>query len=460
MDKPIVASVWTPESVAELPDTSFLLFTESKLKLVPYKDKDGTFSETNFLHGIASVQKDQLSEQEQGAFLRKARRIASENKVDLSEYFLDDMNLAGPLFDEWAFHTAVEFNRGAFKNSYLAEELDLYGRKLAQVLTKRRSIGTSVRQYDEDGNPTLQQNKDTYVTDSEYIYHDGLVVRRKYTSKDSGRTETTYSNIPAGSGIQSSPNEVSDMAEEREGEEFVEILSEEIEILLETEPDTEFFTAESFVERATEGEDEVKTTTALTGLFVAESIKEQSGIISFDVPLFVLDDLTANNNRYTAECARNLTKDLAAILQGQGSKNYGERSAAGIMLRENFDGIAADMRVSHDSRFGKSNEILEIAGRVTGGYVSKIEGKATFILKGETLKTRAGQDVAALLGQRPPLLRGVSLFGLPTEYAENDQGGHDINRLHLLGADFTNEGANLRQFASANSAGFMNVVAA
>ena len=130
------------------------------------------------------------------------------------------------------------------------------------------------------------------------------------------------------------------------------------------------------------------------------------------------------------------------------------------MLRENFDGIAADMRVSHDSRFGKSNEILEIAGRVTGGYVSKIEGKATFILKGETLKTRAGQDVAALLGQRPPLLRGVSLFGLPTEYAENDQGGHDINRLHLLGADFTNEGANLRQFASANSAGFMNVVAA
>lgn len=466
--------VWTREEVSKLPASSFLYAYATDEKkpggaagLFPYQDADSNFSFENFMQSLASLGLTALKEDEKKATIRKAHRVALNNKVELQEQFLDALGFVGPLSEDWAFHTMQEFNRGAFVGKYSAEELDLYGRKLASVLTKTTSRGTSKREYDEDGNLINSGYSDKGTTETEYVYQDGLVVRVKNVSKYSSNTDREYGTTSNSDG--ETPAETDMVEQEAMGEldlEIIEVVEEVLEVvdpaLTESKAqDNVIFMAERFVERATEKGKKLQMQTALDGRILAESIKSKNGgMVVFDVPLFVLDEMTANNNRYTAKCAENLLKDMANILKGQGSQNYDRRSDISIMLEANFDGIAADMRVSHDSRFGAGNEILEIAGQIVGGYIAEIESKKTFVIKGETVPTSAGKDVAALLGRRPPLLRGVSLFGLPTDYEENKDGGHDVNRMHLLGADFTNNGANLKQFSKSTSADFFNVSAA
>jgi len=444
----MVKSIWTRKDTQEFPNESFLfvrkLETGGKFKFLPHSDGTGIFSKENFLHSLAMLHRAGLSEDEKHFVMREAFRVAAKNGVVVSDYFLDESQIMHPIFGDYAFHTMVEFNAGAFSN-YTKAEIDMYGERLAKVVSTRTTVSTQTHNFDPDGEIKSSEYDSTSDVVREYTYQNGVIIRN-YDHDENSSTTRTEIEKPEQAETTSEP--------------YFAIVQNVYEVVSETDESGSFpFMAERYEKRDWNGAK--KRQTVMEGRFLSESIKKnENGTFSFDVPLFVLGELTYNNNRYTKKCAENLLRDMSNILEGRGSKNYEEKSSTAIMLQKHFDGVGADMRTGHDSRFGKGNELLEIAGRVTGGYVANIEGKRVFVLKGETLPTQAGKDVSYLMGLKPPLLRGVSLFSLPTEFEENTDGGHDVDRMHLCGADFTNSGANLRQFNKANSASFFNVQAA
>ena len=212
------------------------------------------------------------------------------------------------------------------------------------------------------------------------------------------------------------------------------------------------FTQESFATREFRGESE--SCHKIYGRFIGEEIKKNAdGTITFKVPLFKEGELTSNGNRYL--CGAKLEKHFSRINQKNSKiETVGEakKSPIDIDVANYLDGRSLDMLATHRGRLGEGNPLLERAGRIIGGEVGLLEGDKTFFLIGKTIKGFAGESIAAQILEG--MIRGVSLFGIPTKFEENPDGGHDVFDMEIVGADFTDDGGNLIQFKDKANAGF------
>lgn len=216
--------------------------------------------------------------------------------------------------------------------------------------------------------------------------------------------------------------------------------------------DRAIFTQESFATREFRGESE--SCHKIYGRFIGEEIKKNAdGTITFKVPLFKEGELTSNGNRYL--CGAKLEKHFSRINQKNSKiETVGEakKSPIDIDVANYLDGRSLDMLATHRGRLGEGNPLLERAGRIIGGEVGLLEDDKTFFLIGKTIKGFAGESIAAQILEG--MIRGVSLFGIPTKFEENGDGGHDVFDMEIVGADFTDDGGNLIQFKDKANAGF------
>ena len=212
------------------------------------------------------------------------------------------------------------------------------------------------------------------------------------------------------------------------------------------------FTQESVATRVFRGAEE--QCYKIYGRFISEEIKKNSdGTITFKVPLFKEGELTSNGNRYL--CGAKLEKHFSRINQKNSKiETTGEakKLPIDIDVANYLDGRSLDMLATHRGRLGEGNPLLERAGRIIGGEVGLLEGDKTFFLIGKTIKGFAGESIAAQILEG--MIRGVSLFGIPTKFEENGDGGHDVFDMEIVGADFTDDGGNLIQFKDKANAGF------
>lgn len=212
------------------------------------------------------------------------------------------------------------------------------------------------------------------------------------------------------------------------------------------------FTQESFVTRLFRGEEE--QCHKIYGRFIGEQIKKNDdGTVTFKVPLFKEGELTSNGNRYL--CGAKLEKHFSRINKKNSKiETTGEakKLPIDIDVANYLDGRSLDMLATHRGRLGEGNPLLERAGRIIGGEVGLLEGDKTFFLIGKTIKGFAGESIAAQILEG--MIRGVSLFGIPTKFEENGDGGHDVFDMEIVGADFTDDGGNLIQFKDKANAGF------
>lgn len=504
-------SIWGREFISGLPDSSFLHVEKNDNgninRYFPYKESDGEINIDQFKIELARIQKSNLSEETKKRVTAKARRIAKANSIDVSEEFLDDVELTGALFPPYLEQTLLDFNSGLLTEGMEAEEIDYWGKKLARRMSDSVTIMHSEAEYDEDGNEIISDYSSSTTSDEEYEYQDGLVVRTKSNSGYSYDRENEYEMPIEGEEYGSSIKKLrqrkkmsrSEMASkmsmstmrlgeiedgdtatdsemnqiasalgmskrrmkniigaaekesvEESGNRIVQVVRRVVNVVREIDP----FTKVAFEEATVRGK--VEEVHRLYGDFVFEETKKKSdGTISFSAPLFKLDELTSNGNRYMTECAEFLVEALKNM-----RKNYlkkiesteARRTPLDIAISKYMEGRTPDMLATHRGRFGEGNPILERAAIITGGYIGKVESDKAFFITGETIPTTAGKDVTVQVEMK--LIKGLSLVGLPTKFEENNDGGHDIFAMHMIGSDFTDEGGNLIQFKDQVNAGF------
>lgn len=167
----------------------------------------------------------------------------------------------------------------------------------------------------------------------------------------------------------------------------------------------------------------------LRGKLLLEETPEQSdGRTRGKVALIKAGTHTRNGNLYTQESLTWLQEDVRRLLESKSSKQI------------------LNMFATHRPATSEHmNPIREQCGRITGVDVQADLAFITF----ETLETQAGKDIASLL--RDGLIEGVSLRAQPVESKKNNQGGLDVSRLKLHGADFTNDPA--MQYADGDPTG-------
>lgn len=210
-EKTIQEAVWSTAFVNNLPDSAFLHIKDGgekdsdgktkprSLRMFPYKDNSGKVDLAHLRNALARIPQSSLDDATKKRVIAKARRIAKDAGVDVSESFLDDYELVGPLFHPYLETTLHEFNEGTlFNGEYESEDYDMFGRKLARAMNSWNSTGSSTSTYDENGNQTSYTSSNEDEGEREWEYHDGLVVRTK-TSGDSSYTSTSeYSQARIG----------------------------------------------------------------------------------------------------------------------------------------------------------------------------------------------------------------------------------------------------------------------
>lgn len=230
---------------------------------------------------------------------------------------------------------------------------------------------------------------------------------------------------------------------------IVEIAAEVVES---AKNEQRIFTQESFATREFRGQ--VENCHKIYGYFISEEVKKNNdGTVTFKVPLFKEGELTSNGNRYF--CSKNLETHFSRINKKNSKIEAGgeaKKTPVDIDVANYLEGRSLDMLATHRGRLGEGNPLLERAGRIIGGEVGLLEGDKTFFLIGKTIKGFAGESIAAQITEG--MIRGVSLFGLPTKFEENPEGGHDVYDMQIVGADFTDDGGNLIQFKDKANAGF------
>jgi hypothetical protein len=184
--------IWGAKYIKTLPATSFLHVDESG-RSFPYRDESGKINNKNFLNSLAKLNTSNLSEEIKRKTIAKASRIAKESQVDLSESFLDEYNLIGPLFPPYLEKTLLEFNDGSLLNGADAECCDYYGEKLARVLNRWSTNGASEYFYDDDGHMIGSTSQGDNEHENEYEYQNGMVVRSRTRSSYNDDSETEYS---------------------------------------------------------------------------------------------------------------------------------------------------------------------------------------------------------------------------------------------------------------------------
>jgi ribosome-binding protein aMBF1 (putative translation factor) len=508
MDTTLLESVWTKNYISNLPDNNFLFVEAGENKATrrfPYKGEDGKISLPNLLNSLAQIQLSSLSKEEKKKITSKARRIAKSNDIDVSEEFLDDVELTGALFPPYLEQTLLDFNSGMLTEGLEAEEIDYWGKKIAKRMSDSVTVSHDETEYDEDGNPVSSDYSSMTDTEYEYQYQDGLVVRTKSKSGYSYSNENEYempemseeygasikkmrrkkgmtrsdmaakmsmnsmrlgeiedgddpteseiSQIASALGVtkrklRNALDKENEVAEETSG--IIHIVRNIVNVVREIDP----FTKVAFEEMQVRGKTE--EVHRIYGKFVVEETKKRDdGTLSFAAPLFKLGELTSNGNRYMKECAEFLVEALKNMKKNLAKKESTEarRTPLDIAISKYLEGRTPDMLATHRGRFGEGNPLLERAAIITGGYIGKSENDPAFFITGETIPTTAGKDIAVQVEME--LVKGLSLVGLPTKFEENNDGGHDIFSMHLIGSDFTDEGGNLIQFKDQTNAGFI-----
>lgn len=517
-------AVWTTAYIDSLDDSAFAYIDKSKVtgkdeegksvprssRHLPIKNKSEEIDLPHLRTALAKVNQIKASAETKRGISSKLRFIAKDAGIDVSEEFLDDVELLGPLFPPYLEQTLMEFNEGMFGESFDAECYDYMGPKLARAMNRYSSSGFSERTYDDEGNIVSSTSDDTHQNEEEWEYQDGTVTKHFGVSKhshdheyergtigdddgdDGGMDEAdsfgkklkslrskkkmsrymmaskmkmTMSRLKEiEDGDEPDDDEMSEIAgalgmtvknlrrlssadaAAEEGNGMIAIVRNTIHII---RPKT-FFREEMVDFEVRPGVWE--SIPRFGGFINEESIKQNGdGTVNFSVALFKYGKLTSNNNRYMEEFGTNLIKHLKRLDKKTSRINYKQEEIPGltandIAVLKVFDGQSLDMMATHRSRQGKGNPILERAGRILGAREDKLEGDKTLVILAKTINGSAGESVTAQILEG--MINGVSLYAWPFEkaYEENDEGGHNVYNGLLVGADFTNEGGNLVQF--------------
>ena len=517
----VLEAKWTRKYINDLPDSAFLYIapggekdSEGKtkprsLRYFPYKDKNGNVDLPHLRNALARIPQSKLPDDVKRRVMMKARRIAKQYGINVSEEFLDPEALRFPIFEPFLEQTIYDFNTMDLNEDYSEEQINEMEAKLVKVIRKFAYDGVETTEYDDNGSVTTTDVAEK--TETEWHYDDGSVSvdksEHKKTMKNSYSTNlpnevfaeisddeidilmaededirrghlierireargftiieaSLKSGIPVNelraieSGKEPEEWQLNAVAkafgmklEEIEslfeafgiqyGEQEIQIIDDVIEVV--EEEHKKPFTQEIFEEF--DFGTSKKQVVRFPGKLTFE--EKENNMVRFRVALFKLDEVTANGNRYTTECAKNLVEDISKLRRSKGNALQEGKSVLDITSN------LPDMMPTHDPRKGQGNPLLSKAGVVVAAEIGKVEGDDTLFIIGETIETQAGKDMAVLI--KRGMVRGVSLAGYPVEYEENDYGGKDVFRLHLVGADFTDEGANLIQFKNPENASF------
>ena len=483
--------------------------TPRSLRHFPYKDKDGKIDLPHLRNALARIPQSKLPEDVKKRVLMKARRIAKSVGINVSEEFLDPENLMFPITPPLLFHTLIEFcNMPDLEELYTEEELNLMEQKLQKAVTQFVEKTTIVTDY-ENGEETRKTDSSVdnwWVFDDGTVTHDSSMTDSKVKRTFSKQIDITDDDLQRilTMSVEEAIGEILKVSRNNKGISIEQIADEknvdkkQIESWedgnIDIENDVEKISYAYDIDKSIlemmiklvgtnsnghndgliniteeDGVIEIITESAFTtkelfeevsfGNSVKEAVRFPCDIIieeqnkgdnlRFRVPLFKIDEFTANGNRYTLECAENLVKDIEKLHRSRNAlKEQDSRSVLDINVSDQLP----DMMPTHGPRLGKDNPLLMKAGVILKAEIGDIEGDKVLFVIGETIETQAGKDMAALI--RRGMVRGVSLVAYPVDYEENDEGGKDVYRLHLIGADFTDEGANLIQFKSVKNAGF------
>lgn len=398
-----------------------------------------------------------------------AKSLAAGLNLDLKESFLDPDNVKLPIFGEYLASTLIEFNEG-LGGVYKQEHIDVYGKRLAEILNQRTSRSTSRMVFDDDGDVEKYEYEGNSDSETKYIYKDGTVstVKGKSSWADETEVEVSGGDVTV---VDEEAEEDFDVLiveddtdkdldgavienddEKKEDSSQADPVKKENSPAIEKEAPEQNVSMVQLLERVQlKSPDQEKTAHRFVGKVALERAGKD-GSIQFKAPLFVLDALTANGNRYTRECAESIVKDVSNVYSKRKRKSRkSERSMIDVYRDPER---VPDMLAQHDGRFGGSgNALLERCGIITKAKIEKLDNQDVIFVYGETIPTTAGKDISVQLEKS--LIVGVSLVGLPVagKYHENEDGGHDVDRMHFLGADFTDEPANYIQFRKASASG-------
>lgn len=205
-DLELQEAVWTAKFINDLPNSSFLYIepggandSEGKtkprsLRHFPYKDASGKIDLPHLRNALARIPQSSLSADVKKRVAAKARRLAKTAGINVSEEFLDTVNLKWSLNYPAIFETLIAFNDGTLMEDYPYGLMGMYGKKLARKLTQYSYNSTENCEYDDEGNPTSESNSSENETVSRYQYHDGQIVTVKSTRSSDGDTEWGYSD--------------------------------------------------------------------------------------------------------------------------------------------------------------------------------------------------------------------------------------------------------------------------
>jgi len=200
----------TRVQINNLPDSAFLYIDKDSVtgkdgegrsmptgaRHLPYKNELSEVNPSCLRNALQHMNQLKLSEEAKRKIIAKSRIIAEDAGMNFGESFLDEYRIIGPLFHPYLESTLAEFNDGTLLNGeYDAEEYDMYGRKLARMMNSWIGRGSSVSTYDENGNPTLYSSSDENESESEWEYHDGLVVRSRTSNDNNYQTDSEYSVV-------------------------------------------------------------------------------------------------------------------------------------------------------------------------------------------------------------------------------------------------------------------------
>lgn len=417
----ITEAKWTRKYINDLPDSAFLYIepggkkddqgktTPRSLRHFPYKNHKGEVDLPHLRNALARIPQSNLPDSIKRRVIAKARRIAKRFGINVS----DNESATNGFLDD---KTALELIK-------LPEEV----RRGNLLKLLRRSCRLSLVEASKNSGLSVARiiaiESGDYPSDKEiaslaFAYHYSIHELDSLLSA----FECSYGKPIIR--VESSDGFVAVMASDDQEESFGAI--------------------ETFEEKVV---DDILTECVRLHGSLMISEERSDGTLRFTVPLIKPDRPTANGNVYTRECCQRIIQDLDAL------KKKHLKTEESVNKRTTLDIQALpDMLPTHAPRWGMGNPLLLKAGLVTGAFFKTLEDEETLFISGETLPTSAGRDISVLITRG--LVLGVSLVGRPIDYEENEYGGKTVSRIHLVGADFTNEGANLIQFKSVKNAGF------
>ena len=185
--------VWPAEYVKTLPPASFLFTQENGAHLFPYRNAEGEISLPNLRKALIAITASHLDERKKSKTLERARIIAKGAGINLSEEFIDEAALRGPLFMPYLYVTLEQFNSGELLGeSVTKEEYDAFGSRLAATLNKSITVSSSYTEYDDEGRLSAYGYDSETESEWEWVYRDGSIVRTKASSACSSDEETEY----------------------------------------------------------------------------------------------------------------------------------------------------------------------------------------------------------------------------------------------------------------------------